>query len=277
MSLIRSEPAPRSLGELLAPYRAFAAKAFSREATYRMEVFTNVASLVVRLYLMKTVWTALYAQNAAPAGVPLHAVLTYTVVALLMSLVLEIDGTRAIREKIREGTIATDLMKPISLPLYFFSDGLGMTMLHALLIVPALVLSLLMVRIDVPPAHVLAAFAASFVLGYLVNFFLNFLMNCVAFWTLETFAIQLMVRWVSDLLSGQIVPLIFFPGVLQKVVLALPFAAIYSTPLLIYLGRIPPSGYLGAMAAQAGWCAGFALLSWFVWRAAQSRVVVQGG
>lgn len=277
MSIVRSEPAPRSIGEILAPYAAFAAKAFSREATYRMEVFTNVASLLVRLYLMKTVWTALYAQNAAPAGVPLHAVITYTTVALLMSLVLEIDGTRAIRDKIREGTIATDLMKPISLPLYFFSDGVGMTLLHAVLIVPALIASLLIVHVDVPPPHVLAAFALSFLLGYLVNFLLNFLMNCVAFWTLETFAIQLMVRWVSDLLSGQIVPLIFFPGLLQKIVLALPFAAIYSTPLLIYLGKVPPSEYLGAMAAQVGWGAAFALISALVWRAAQSRVVVQGG
>ncbi|MBV8581565.1 MAG: ABC-2 family transporter protein [Candidatus Eremiobacteraeota bacterium] len=277
MSVVRFEPAPRSLRDVLAPYLAFAAKAFSREATYRMEVFTNVGSLVVRLYLMKTVWTALYAQNAAPAGVPLHAVLTYTVVALLMSLVLEIDGTRAIRDKIHDGSIATDLMKPISLPFYFFSDGVGMTLLHAVLIVPALLVSLLLVHIDVPPPHVLAAFAVSFLLGYLVNFLLNFLMNCVAFWTLETFAIQLMVRWVSDLLSGQIVPLIFFPGLLQKIVLALPFAAIYSTPLLIYLGTIPPSGYLAAMATQLAWGLAFAILSAIVWRAAQRRVVVQGG
>src|ERR1700736_3604833 len=277
MSVIRNEAARRSLADVAAPYVAFAAKAFSREATYRMEVFTNIAGLLVRLYLMRAVWQALYAQNAAPAGVPLHAVLTYTVVALLMSLVLEIDGTRAIRDKIREGTIATDLMKPISLPLYFFSDGVGTTLLHALLILPTLALALFMVHIDVPPPAVLAAFALSFLLGYLVNFLLNFLMNCVAFWTLETFAIQLMVRWVSDLLSGQIVPLIFFPGVLQKIVLALPFAAVYSTPLLIYLGRIPPSGYLTAMAVQAGWFAGFAVLSAVVWRAAQRRVVVQGG
>src|SRR4030088_1314519 len=108
MSLIRLAPPPRSLGDLAAPYVEFAKKAFSREATYRMEVFTNVGSLLVRLYLMKTGWTALYQQNAAPAGVPLHAILTYTSVALLMSLVLEIDGTRMIRDKIREGTIATD-------------------------------------------------------------------------------------------------------------------------------------------------------------------------
>ena len=265
------------MAELIAPYVAFAGKAFSREATYRMEVFTNVGSLIVRLYLMKMVWTALYTQNAAPAGVPLHAVLTYTAIALLMSLVLEIDGTRAIRERIREGTIATDLMKPISLPLYFFSDGVGMTLLHATLIVPALAISLLLVRIDVPPPPVLAAFALSFLLGYLVNFLLNFLMNCVAFWTLETFAIQLMVRWVSDLLSGQVVPLIFFPGALQTVLLALPFAAIYSTPLLIYLGTIPPSGYALAFATQIGWLAAFTALAWLIWRAAQRRVVVQGG
>ena len=59
------------------------------------------------------------------------------------------------------------------------------------------------------------------------------LMNSIAFWTLETFAVQLIVRWASDLLSGQIIPLTFFPGILGRVVFALPFAAIYSTPLLI--------------------------------------------
>ena len=64
-----------------------------------MEVFTNVGSLLVRLYLMKMVWAALYAQNTAPAGVPLHAIITYTTVALLMSLVLEIDGTRMIHDR----------------------------------------------------------------------------------------------------------------------------------------------------------------------------------
>ena len=78
----------------LEPYVEFAKKAFSREATYRMEVFTNLGSVLLRLYIMKSVWTALYAQNVAPAGVPLDAILTYTAVALLMSIILEIDGTR---------------------------------------------------------------------------------------------------------------------------------------------------------------------------------------
>ena len=260
-----------------AAYIEFAKKAFAREATYRMEVFTNIGGLLVRLYLMKTVWTALYAQNPAPAGVPLHAIITYTTIALLMSLVLEIDVTRLIRDRVREGSIATDLMKPINLPLFFFSDGFGQMLLHAILIVPALLLSLFIVHIDVPAPGVLLAFALSFVLGYVVNFLLNFVMNVVAFWTLETFALQLIVRWISDLLGGQIVPLIFFPGALQNIVLALPFAAVYSTPLLIYVGTIPPSGYLAAFTLQIVWLLAFAALATFMWRGALNRVVVQGG
>lgn len=259
------------------PYLEFARKAFARESTYRMEVFTEVGSLIVRVYLLRSLWTALYAQNVAPLGLPLHSMITYATVALLMSLILEVDGTRQIREKVREGTIATDLMKPISLPLYFFSDGIGQTGLHALLVIPSVLFALLLVHVDVPPAPVLLAFALSFALGYLVNFFLNFLMNAVAFWTLETFAMQLIVRWISDLLSGQIIPLTFFPGIFGRIVFALPFAAIYSTPLLIYVGVIHPADYARYFAAQALWLALFGGLSTLVWRAASQRVVIQGG
>ncbi|HET6896291.1 MAG TPA: ABC-2 family transporter protein [Candidatus Baltobacteraceae bacterium] len=261
----------------LAPYAEFAKKAFAREATYRMEVFTEVGSLIVRVYLLRSLWTALYAQNVAPMNLPLHSMITYATVALLMSLILEVDGTRLIREKIREGTIATDLMKPISVPFYFFSDGVGQTLLHALLVIPSVLFALLLVHVDVPSAPVFGVFLLSFFIGYLVNFFLNFLMNAVAFWTLETFAIQLIVRWVSDLLSGQIIPLTFFPGVFGRIVFALPFAAVYSTPLLIYVGVIQPRDYARYLLIQVVWLVLFCGLSAIVWRAASRRVVIQGG
>jgi len=240
-------------------------------------VLTEIGSLVLRVYILRALWTALYAQNVAPINLPLHSMITYATIAMLMSLILEVDGTRLIREKIREGTIATDLMKPISVPLYFFSDGFGQTLLHALLVIPSLLFALLLVHIDVPAPATFAAFLLAFAVGYGVNFFFTFLLTCVAFWTLETFAAQLIVRWVSDLLSGQVIPLTLFPGILGRIVFALPFAAIYSTPLLIYVGVIPPSGWAAGIAAQLLWLVLFAALSSVVWRAASDRVVVQGG
>ena len=143
--------------------------------------------------------------------------------------------------------------------------------------IPSLLFALLIVHVDVPRPATLAVFALSFLVGYCVNFFLNFVMNSVAFWTLETFAIQLIVRWVSDLLSGQIIPLTFIPGIAGQLIFALPFAAIYSTPLLIYVGVIPPSGWAVALGIQVAWLATFAALAYVIWRAASQRIVVQGG
>ncbi|MFN2459280.1 MAG: ABC transporter permease [Candidatus Velthaea sp.] len=259
------------------PYFEFAKKAMAREATYRFEVFTAIGSFLVRVYLVRMVWTALYARNAAPNDLPLHAIITYSTVALLMGLVLDIDQTRLLHDKLHDGSIATDFMKPINVPFYFFSDGTGEVIFHAALIVPALLLSLLLVHIDVPAPGALATFFVSFFLGYFVGFFINFMLNCIAFWTLEISAVQLIFTWVTDLLGGQLFPLVLFPAVVQNVIFALPFAAMYSTPLLIYVGAIKPDRYGSALALQVVWLVVLAGVSWVLWRAGSRRVVVQGG
>ncbi|GAC1403349.1 MAG: ABC-2 family transporter protein [Candidatus Velthaea sp.] len=261
----------------LAPYVEFARKAIAREATYRFEVFTSIGSFVIRVYLLRMVWTALYARNAAPSGLPLHAIITYSTVALLMGLVLDIDQTRLLHDKLHNGTIASDFLRPISVPLYFFSDGTGEVLFHAFLIVPSLLLALLFVHIDVPPPSVLLAFFTSFFLGYLVGFCINFILNCIAFWTLEISAVQLIMTWVTDLLGGQIVPLVLFPAGLQNIIFALPFAAMFSTPLLIYVGQIPPARYAEVMGLQLLWLAVLGAASVAIWRFGARRIVVQGG
>jgi ABC-2 type transport system permease protein len=71
--------------------------------------------------------------------------------------------------------------------------------------------------------------------------------------------------------------LILFPLGLQKLIFALPFAAMFSTPLLIYVGQIPPSRYLEALGLQSIWLVLLAAVATAIWRAGARRVVVQGG
>jgi ABC-type uncharacterized transport system permease subunit len=261
----------------LEPYVQFALKAMAREATYRFEVFTSIGSTAVRVYLLRVVWVALYAHNAAPHGIPLHAIITYSAVALLMGMILDIDQTSLLHDKLHDGSIVVDFMKPISVPLYLFADGTGEVLFHAALIVPSLALALLIVHIDVPSAAVFGAFIVSFFLAYFVGFFLNFTLNCIAFWTLEISAVQLMLTWVTDLLGGAIVPLLFFPAGIQQAIVALPFASMFSTPLLIYIGQIKPEQYAQYMGLQLMWIAVLALIATVIWRAGARRVIVQGG
>ena len=261
----------------LAPYLAYLNIAMAKEASYRFDVFTSLGSVVVRVYLLATVWRALYRHNAAPDGLPLHAILTYATVALLFGLVMDIDQSRVLYDRLHDGSIATDFLKPISVPLFVFAEGSGEVLFHAILIVPALVLSLFIVHIDVPSAPVLAMFALSALLGYLVGYCINFLINVTAFWTLEVSAARLIVTYAAELLGGQIIPLVVFPVALQKIVFVLPFAAMFSTPLLIYVGRIPPQQWASAVGVQALWVVLLAGICAVLWRAASRRVVVQGG
>jgi ABC-2 type transport system permease protein len=272
-----AQPAPARPRFRLEPYVQFAQKAAAREATYRFDVFTTVASVLVRVYLLRMVWVALYSRNAAPSDLPLHAIITYSTVALLMGLVMDIDQTRVLHDKLHSGTIATDFMKPINVPLYFFSDGSGEVLFHAVLIVPSLLFSLLIVHIDVPGPLVLATFFLSFLLGYMVGFWLNFILNMIAFWTLEIHAARLIVTWVSDLFGGELIPLVIFPAFLQKIAFVLPFAAMFSTPLLIYVGVIKPDRYAQALGAQLFWVVVLGVVATLMWRAGAKRVVVQGG
>ena len=122
-----------------------------------------------------------------------------------------------------------------------------------------------------------AVFAVSFFLGYCVGFLLNFILNCTAFWTFENSAVQLIVTWLTDLLGGQLVPLVFFPAALAGVVDVLPFAAMFSTPLLIYVGIIGPGRYLEVMGFQLVWIVVLATIATLMWQAGVKRVVVQGG
>src|SRR5260370_9287609 len=124
------------------------------------------------------VWAALYAHNEAPHELSRQAIISYSAVALLMGIVMDIDQTRALKDKLHDGTIATDFLKPIIVPFYFFADGTGEVLFHAVLLIPATLIALLIFHILVPPPVVLAASALSFFLGYMFGFFLNFILTC---------------------------------------------------------------------------------------------------
>jgi len=259
-------------------YLEFAKRAFSREGTYRTEVFTHIGSIVLRVYLIMVVWSALYRGNGVRQNVPLHSTITYLVLALLIGLIYNVNGAYVVRERIREGSIAIDFMRPISIPWYVFFDTVGQTGFAVLQIIPALALALLIVHVDAPSSiAAFAAFVASVAVGFVVNFFLDMMMATITFWTMEIFGIQLMVQFITSLLSGAVVPLYFFPGALQKVVVALPFAAIYNAPLSIYIGRVHGVEIAQTLAVQVLWAAVFGSMSFLLWRVGERRVVIQGG
>lgn len=260
-------------------YLEFAKRAFSREATYRFQVFSRVGSVLLRVFLLSTLWTNLYRANGAQAGITLQGMITYVVIALLLDIVYGINGAYVVREKIREGSIAIDFMRPISVPLYVFADTLGQTGFALLQCVPALLLSALIVHVAGPASPAaLFGFVAALGIGFIVNYFIDLIMATVTFWTMEIFGVQLMVQFIASLLSGSLVPLYFFPqGWIQNVLFASPFAALYNAPLSIWIGKYQGAQIGEALALQAFWAIVLGAFAMWLWSVGERKVVIQGG
>ena len=280
-------------GLSLLRYGAFSQAALRREGVYRVNVVVGLLGLVLGLYVLHLVWTELCRANAAiaPAGITLPAMLTYMVIGQLALLVVQVDSTPLIREKVREGIIAYDLLRPVRFPLYLLADNLGSAAFRLLIALPAAALAALLLDVQLPPdaEHVLA-FGLSLGLGFVIAFLLDFLANLTAFWTLETFGLQYMLRFAGFVLSGVFVPLWFFPDVWRPLVTAaqgahqqllesaaLPFASIYGTPLSIFVGRLGGIELWSAVLIQVAWILLLAAAAGWAWTAAERRVVVQGG
>ena len=261
-------------------YMAYARAALGREMAYRFNVLVALAGFVASVYVLQYVWRELYRTNeaVAPGGIPLKDMLTYMVVGQLALIVMQSDTTGQIRDKVRQGTVAIDLMRPASFPLYMLADHLGAALFRGVLVLPALAVGVVLVGVQAPSSAPHAfAFAGSLALGFLVAFLLNFLANLAAFWTLETFGLQLTIQFAGLVLSGAVVPIWFFPPWLADVAHLLPFASVYGVPLSIYIGKLDGAALLWALALQAFWVALLTAALWLVWRAAERRVVVQGG
>jgi ABC-2 type transport system permease protein len=79
-----------------------------------------------------------------------------------------------------------------------------------------------------------------------------------------------------EVLAGAIIPLSFFPEVLQKIFLLLPFHFLIYLPMKIYLGKIPLSQIPFDLMKEAGWTVGFALLNLLIWRRGIRQYMAMG-
>lgn len=82
---------------------------------------------------------------------------------------------------------------------------------------------------------------------------------------------------MSDLFSGGLIPLPFFPQPWRGIIELLPFASMQNTPFLIYSGELAGNAAMRAMGLQIIWIAVLVALGQAICMLAQRHVTVQGG
>lgn len=114
-----------------------------------------------------------------------------------------------------------------------------------------------------------------------MNFYVNYCIGMTAFWLVQSSGIRQVYQVISEILSGSLIPLIFFPEILQKMLFFLPFQYITYVPACVVMGKYSLGGITMDLSLiviiQGGAVAFVIILSEIIYRLAMNKYTDAGG
>ena len=204
----------------------------------------------------------------------------YTVLSNVISLFYLNRIAQLIGDKITDGSITVDLMKPCSFLYANYMQCLGNLAADFLLKGLPIILffGLFLVRyadriiVRQIPAALLAV-----VMGHFLYMLIFTVIGMSAMVFLEIWAIQRIIRDVIQFLSGSFIPLSLFPDALFRINQFLPFRFLFSFPLELMLNERKLSEQMENFSMLSVWLIFFIFLVWWMERRLAEKLIVQGG
>ena len=249
------------------------------ELQYRGAVLGGVICQVFFGLILVAIYRAMYAGK--PQEIPLSHITSYVWLQQAFFRML-LASDPELTDKIRTGSIAYDLCRPLDLYGFYYVRIMAQKMTGSLLrAVPMLVFAFLL-----PEGWglMLPASAAGFTWS-LAGLFLGLLCVCAlenitmgfTMRTLDARGMQALLNLLMMILAGNILPLTLFPDSWQKVIKLLPYAQLLDAPIRLYTGDTPVGEAARILAVQAGWTVVLTALGVWMWNRHQKRIVLQGG
>ena len=249
------------------------------ELQYRGAVVGGIICQVFFGLILIALYRALY--QTRPQSMPLASVTTYVwLQQAFFRMLLASDGD--LLDKIRTGSIAYDLCRPLQLYGYYYVRIMAQKLVGSLMrATPMLVFASLLPKgwgIQAPVS--LAAFLVALMgllLGLLCVCALENITMAFTMRTLDSRGVQAMLNLLMMTLSGNILPLTLFPDSWQKVITLLPYAQLLDAPIRLYSGQWPLTEAPRVLLTQCVWTLLLIGLGLLLWRQNQKRLIIQGG
>ncbi|WP_128103144.1 ABC-2 family transporter protein [Paenibacillus sp. DCT19] len=259
-------------------YIMFGVKTFSNQLSYRSEVWLRLLGNFVAILILTEIWKAVLG-NGTIEGIGVEQMITYSIINTLLAALLLTGISSKVDNSLKTGSIASELIKPMSYPLHLLSEGLGNSVYQLLFTsIPSLLIAWVFFGF-LPPASAthLLLFLIALLLALAISFLLGYLISLLAFWLMNHFALNWMLGGLITIFSGSFLPLWFFPDSWVTVTKILPFLYLGYLPAAVYLGAIPLQEISMLILTGLAWIAGLTILVCWLWNRAIKRLVVQGG
>lgn len=246
---------------------------------YRFGFLFNIAGNVIYMSVTYFFWRSIYQNKETLRGLTFDQTYIYVALGSAVFILLKTYVDWQMSFDIREGMVATYLIKPIDLQLYVLFTSLGyfLTSLGAITI-PTILLLIFVFHIEIPLGIGLIIFPFSLMLAYMLSFCFDYFIGLLGFYTESVWGLSITKEIIITVLSGALIPLQFFPDAIQKILLWLPFQAIYYTPLtMVAQPTLSWATFLSMLGVQIFWVVALFVLTRLFYNQAIKVLRISGG
>lgn len=247
--------------------------------SYRFDLVMGWLSSVVLILTQYYLWKVVFQQQAMINHFTFQDTATYLVLAWVIRPFYSTVGlSRDIQDKFLIGRISYDLLLPTNYQLYNTLITYGQNCARLVITgIPTFFMFVCVLGLETPTSINLIAFIISIHLSFTISTTLSMIVGlCTVYLKNIEGAIQLQGFLIS-ILSGALVPLAFFPPILQRISEILPFRYLVFTPITIYLGKLTAYEIFTQLAIQLIWCLVLILITQLFMQKAMRKMEVFGG
>ncbi|MFQ9514743.1 MAG: ABC transporter permease [Eubacterium sp.] len=244
--------------------KAVASVTYKEWSAYRTHSMVSIFVGPVYFIVQYFIWNSVYGGSQTTIyNMELSQILSYFGAVTLIGYLTMDFADWNLQMLIRTGKFITFNLRPIHHRFFALSQKIGHRALGFLFeFLPCFLIFQFIFKVNMIPVHI-GWTVLSIGLSFLMNFYVNYCIGMTAFWLVQASGIKNVFNVLCSLLSGSIIPLVFFPGFLQKILFFLPFQYISYVPAMVFTGSYSLGGVTMEIPQIVG-CQAIAVLIIFV-------------
>ena len=266
----------------LKTYLPFATNVFQRKLSYRADAIIFILGNAVMLAVTYYLWKAVYSSSTSKMinGFSLDEMTIYILMSFITSVVISGSMIHEMYREVKDGSIAINLIRPISYEKRMIFQGIGNVAYNFVVIftVSFILITILYYKFSgtINIFNILF-YLITTILGMFINLYYNYAFGLLSFKITNMWGLTQIMGAVSELLSGTLIPIVFFPKAIQWMFNFLPFSSMIYTPTMIYVGKITGLELIKAVGVQIIWLVILIVISRVMWNAMIKKITILGG
>ena len=265
-------------------YMPFALNELKRQMAYKGAFYLFILISLFGSFIQYFLWMAIYGStdNATLGGLTRDEMVIYIFMVYVTTSLVMITISDWVSDDVVKGTVAMNLIKPIDYRMSLITRAMGQVVYRFLAPGVFIWIGLEIYKVKVLHMGVtsivnLLLFILSCVMSFFICVLFDFCFGMVAFFTTYIFGMLMAKEALMSFLTGQLIPLSFFPPIVQRIFDFLPFSSMVYTPVMIYLGKYNGNELAFVLLRQATWVVLLYILGSLIWKQVTKRLVVLGG